>query len=239
MEPILIVAYPERIALEQLWLDSQIAYFQAIYDLFKSVGITVTLNEINHVREEILNPHSKEHLFHDLVVNKMLEKAGNPHFNGIAIKKHAFKEMIDIPDVHFIRKWIHDNPVKPISKRFTKATGGVESEVRYGHERHQSHLSPDLFEIVQDVVQRKPDTNDKVTEKYTHYTKNDKGVQTYNVLLDWRDHVIEVNNQLEQIKATFRIEPFGLDKHPDGVMRPSLKVIRDNEARYPADYIPD
>lgn len=239
MEPILIVAYPAAIAAEQTWLDTQIAYFQSVYDMFKDAGMTVTLPEITNIRHDVLS--ANDGYLRTLIEDKMIAKAGNPTFNGQPIKRHKLVEMLVIPDDQPIRKWIRDNTIKG-DNSFNLVYGSNDQANKpalpaYRYKPDFISLTPDLLEIVADVVRRKATTNDIIEAKHSFYTKNDKGVQTYEHLMDFRDIVDSFNQRLEEHKATFRVPYFGLHLHPDGVMRPALDVIRANEAKYPDDYV--
>jgi hypothetical protein len=218
MDPILIVAYPDKIAAEQTWLDNQISYLQGLYNQFTAISITPTLQDLTTLRYSIINGPTFTNSLEDYVVSKMLEKTGTPTFNGIPIKPEKVRDMINIPNSEPIRNWI-------LNIGILRLVNGLYDK-----------LQPELFEIVSGVVQRKSTTNDLITAKYSYYTKNDKGVQTYNLLQEWNTAVNAFNVRLANVHATFQVPHFSMISTPGG-LRPSVEVIRANEDKYPADYI--
>ncbi|WP_192821210.1 hypothetical protein [Rufibacter sp. LB8] len=99
MEPVFIEKDQRRIEEEIDRLDSAVSFLQELYDALKAIGVTASLQELGLVTQRLSNANPKTEFLLDFVTNKLADKANQPNFNGVPIKRAMVLEMVDVPDL--------------------------------------------------------------------------------------------------------------------------------------------
>jgi|GEM_PF-6535552 len=147
-------------------------YLQNVYNSFKSVGITPTLEDISkclHVLSLRWVLSELENWMSDYLVDRI----ENPEIEGIPVKREALKNIIQIPDCSSLFDEF-DTLIRNIS------AGGV---IRMSLEVY--------YEISGDIISIKSDVEESVTEENSYYATTDRQVEILskikNFLSAWQD----------------------------------------------------
>ena len=184
MEPVLIRKDAHLIKKENENLQHMLKDGQEVYDLFKGLGVEVTPKEIS----DFLHGQAKQHTsttIHNFIADKMIEKAGNPDFNGVPIKKEVMRDMIQLPTSDHILKRIKE--MAPFYNFHD-----VNKQAKMFHADH--------VEIKDGQVVPADGIHEKIESKHTHYTKTQRGAEVAAKLFEFLEKAKELSDFLGKRK---------------------------------------
>lgn len=174
--PILIQHDEHHIANTIGEADEAIHDGQQVYDMFKTMGVEVNLDEIKHL---LLSHGSKQHVafdhIHSMVADKLLIKAGPQSFNGIPIKREKLRDMIQVPDVSAIERRVNE-----LAHHWV---GGSNATKKFRVE----HL-----QIKDGKLTYADGFHESLNEKHIHTTKSIHGLEVAAKLMEVSKTVIEM-----------------------------------------------
>ncbi|MGV3588107.1 MAG: hypothetical protein ACO1OF_13965 [Adhaeribacter sp.] len=171
MPPVLIYKDEERIEEEKLNLNIAVDNLQSIYDGFKAIGLTVTIDDIilvlqqasklslpsndSIITQRFTSPTIRgiEHL-EAFVKNKLLDLAGQPQFNGISFSRSLLEQHVVVPDL--------------------AALANILIECRLNYSGNTS-IRTNLLALANDVISKVANSDTQIEQEYTYLTKTDKG----------------------------------------------------------------
>lgn len=215
MNPVLINTNNSAITGAKADLATTVPYVQQLYNAFKAIGVTVTLDDLRQMVFEMssnVRYANPEIIIRTFVDDYFVNKAGTPSFNGVPINTDALKTLLAPASI---------DGIVPVLSNYFQCT--VNS----------APLRFDLLQITGDVVSKLADADQRITDEHTYYTKNDRGAMAAtkllaaaNALNDYKSfidlaahHIVEGNIEGLELK--------------DGNFRPSLTFIRSQERNYP------
>ena len=214
MNPVLIYTDSSQIEEAKAQLTQSIGHFQDLYDAFRAIGIDVTVLEMADETTIMGRDQQSQHL-ENLVLDKLMAKAGTPDFGGVPISQEKLRTLLDKPDVTAIKTLIKNNYIR----------------VRGGYE-------PSLFEVIDGQVSLISTAFDTIESRFTYYTKNKNGEVAAKHLMALAEGV---NKWLEYLQAP-RLESYnpiveqfktiGLKLIRGGIFAPDVEFIRNQESRF-------
>lgn len=223
MQPVLIYKDEKRISDEKAYLEKVIAYLQDLYNGFKNVSIEITLSELTSLGRKANNTsqQSKEKQIQNFVSEYLINKAGEPNFNGVKISREKLKEMVEMPDL-------------------TNVNAIVDGSWQWMLDGYA--IVDEWLKLENDIINKSDTAYNKIEALYTHYTKNDFGaVLTTKIitLCTALDTYYAFGNDSGFIGApthSFTGVPVKGVEYWNGVHRPNLHFIREQES-YKPNYV--
>lgn len=163
MNPVLIFTDTETITNEKAFLNTALPVFQAVYDAFKAISITVSIQEINNLIVWTVNHNGAPNFVQEFAVNKLLDAAAPYVLNGITLGRDKIKDMMILPDV---------SGVNTALKGAYNMRGYNFGAVRYN-----------LLSLANDVISKVSDSDTQIEALFTYYTKTDASAQLATDLL--------------------------------------------------------
>ncbi|WP_312339514.1 hypothetical protein [Sphingobacterium sp.] len=211
MEKVLIYTSTEGIKEHTEMLNKMVPFTQQVYNDFKAIGVTVTLQDLKPLFHSVVNYHQNpSSMIEGFVRQYFVAKVGGQTFNGVPADVSS---LIKIPDVSQVVSRIqHYGTLKGTN----------------------TYYSPELMEINNDVVSAKSDAIETIEARFTYYSENDRGAEVAQKLFD-------LSEQLNGLRDYFKIDRFsnlylepvhGLERY-NNRYRPDLRFIREEERRYP------
>lgn len=221
MKAVLIETNKQKITDGKAFLNHSVEYIQGVYDEFKAIGVSLSLENLKDVL--FWAKRGDRDALRKLVVEKIIEKAGMPNFNGVPINKAKLEELIDTPDISDIITRLSNNPI----------------DTSFPNQ----YFRPELLIIENDVVKKKSDAFSIIEAENTFYTKNDKGAElatklfelaeAFNAYAAYLNDKNSSNTFSPLISGESRSAKFKGLVYDNGVYRPDLYFIREMEASYP------
>lgn len=216
MEQVLIYTDSQRINAEKAFLNQVVTYVQQLYDNFKAIGISLNVTELRDITQGMKGISSSSSLLKEFVVDRLLAIAGTQNFNGVPINQSKLKELLEIPDLSQIKTTIASAPGGQFGSAF--------------------NIDPQLLQLTGDVVSKTAEAFTTLENRYTFYSKNDKGAELTAKLLTLSTSLNNLKSYLNAVELT--THP-GLPKPLLGLefknqqYQPDLDFIRKQEALYP------
>jgi len=158
MTPVLIFTDNQRIATEKNLLNKVVPFFQSVYDAFKAIGVTVTIDEISNLSSWTISGRNTGDWVQDFTTNKMVDAAGPLVVAGITLNRTKFIELMDSkPDV---------TGVKNALRNANNVTNGNIKGIR-----------KNLLSLTDDVISKISDSDAQIEAEFTYYTKTDASAQ--------------------------------------------------------------
>jgi len=212
MEPILIDKDERRIEEEKQHLIVVVGFLQQLHDAFKAVGIDVTLPEMANLLQYV-NMVSRPHALEEFVADKMLDKAGEPNFNGVPIRREKLRDMLDLPDFSAIAATIGEYQ--------------LISRDGFG-------IRLNLLTLAAGVVAKGAGADASLEQEFTYFTKNDRGAEVAGHLKAVCDSLngwnVFSNSFGWELKGGHDEEMIPGVLYRNGSFMPSLNFIRRQEA---------
>ncbi|WP_295795167.1 hypothetical protein [Mucilaginibacter sp.] len=99
MNPVLIYTSTAKIAADKSALNLNLELFQNVYNAFKAINISPTLQEIGDLLSLTVNNNSAPGFETDYAVNKLLDAAAPYNLNGVQLQRSKVKDMIVPPNM--------------------------------------------------------------------------------------------------------------------------------------------
>ncbi|WP_295714357.1 hypothetical protein [Mucilaginibacter sp.] len=158
MTPVLIFTDTQRITIEKNLLNKVVPLYQSIYDAFKAIGITVTLDEIFNLVSWTISGRNTGEWIQDFAINKIVDAAGPLVVAGITLNRAKFIELMDTkPNVTGIKTALNqvDNVIN----------GNIKG------------IRKNLLGLTADVISKVTDSDAQIEALFTYYTKTDLSAQ--------------------------------------------------------------
>lgn len=218
MQPVLILTETEKITQHKAYLTKMLVPLQAFYNLFKAINVDATVADMHQMAHQNISTQIKSQM-DEFVGNKMMDKAGTPDFGGVPIKREKLRDMLDMPDTTDLIK--QAQAVQLLSQ----SNGG------------NYWLEPKYYQIVNDVVSIKADAFANIEDRYTHYTKNNRGdllaTKMNEFIPQLNDYITLIGRgQSLNFMRELGLEKIGIE-WTSVELRPSLYFIRNEEKNFP------
>lgn len=158
MDPVLILTDTPKITAEVAVLNKYVTIFQNVYDAYKAIGITVTIQEISNLVSYTKKGNGRPDFELEFAVDKLLTMAGSYIFGGVQLDEQKLRDMILRPDVTAVKTALYG--VNNIS------SGEVGTGVRIN-----------LLQLTSDVISKVSGADATIAALYTHYTATDASAQ--------------------------------------------------------------
>ena len=158
MNPVLIYTDSEKINAEKSMLNKYLAVIQSVYNEYKALGITVTLQEIQNLISFTIQVNGRPDFELEFAVDKLLAMAGNYTYGGVALNSTKLRDLIQRPDITNVKAALAQ--VKYFSNGITG--NGVRLN---------------LLTLTEDVITKVADCDAQIEAIYTYYTKTDASTQ--------------------------------------------------------------
>lgn len=220
MNPVLIFTDTYRIDAEKEYLDEVAEYCNKLYNSFKTIGITVTLQDIANVTSIFNRQNCNPNYLPNFVSEKLLDIAGGHTVNGITLQRDKVKDFMSIPNLSIIEQVV----------RGYNSLSEVEDD-----RSHTKGIDLKFLTFDGDVIIKKTNADAQIEALHTHYTKTDKSAQ---MVTDIQPVATAINTYISAHPSKFQHEAAfvknyqnmpGLD-YRNGAFVVSLSFIRNYEA---------
>jgi hypothetical protein len=157
MDPVLIYTDTQRIAKDVAILNQSVTVFQGVYNAYKAIGVTATLQEINNLVSWTAKGNGRADFELEFAVDKLLAIAGAYTIGGVAVDQQKLRDLISRPDITGVKAALAAS--RTTNDRFN---GGVRIN---------------LLTLTSDVIAKATGADDAIAAIYTYYTKTDDSSQ--------------------------------------------------------------
>lgn len=163
MEPVLIYTDTNRINTEKNAFNKFPALFQSIYNAFKAINITVTIEEINNLIAWTVNHNGSPGYVENFAINKLLDAAAPYELNGVALSREKVRDMMVVPNTTAI--------TQALAASYQNFMGNIIG------------VRTALLSLANDTISKVADADTQITNEFTYYSKTDASAQLATDLL--------------------------------------------------------
>lgn len=184
MDKVLIYQDNSKIEECQRVAGQTVTHFQGIYDRFKALGLTVTVQQMENIRGRLRVKTDSKYLnrgdsrrravvyttdIEAIVIEMLMEGKELPTFAGFPMKPEVLKNLVDLPD--------HD---------LSELEADYVSFEHFTGFNRQVYM-PELCTIVGDTVQLVADAETRITERWSYYAVTPRQIEVAGHLIAARD----------------------------------------------------